>query len=59
MCSYEVNPPAHPAESVTYMATETARLRIAVVEHERSTLRLRRRRGFFCQLKQAVPSGYV
>jgi hypothetical protein len=58
MCSYEVNPPAHPAESVTHMATETVRLRIAIVEHERFTLRLRRRPRFLCQLKQAVPSGH-
>jgi hypothetical protein len=41
------------------MATETERLRIAIVEHERSTLRLRRSPRFLCQLKQAVPLGHV
>jgi hypothetical protein len=59
MCSYEVKPPAHAAESVTHMATETVRLRIAMVQHERSTLRLRPRPRFLWQLKQAVPSGHV
>jgi hypothetical protein len=59
MCSYEVNPPGHTAESLTHMATETVRLRVAIVEHERSTLRLCRRPRFLCQLKQAVPSGHL
>jgi len=59
MCSYKVNLPAHLAESVTHMATETVRLRVAVVEQERSALRHRRTSRSLCQLKQAVPSGHV
>jgi hypothetical protein len=59
MCSSEVNPPSHRAESVTNVATETVRVLIAIVEHERSRLRLRRRPRFLCQLKHAVPSEHV